>query len=226
VEEVVRGVALACRENGCVLLGGETAQMPEFYGEGEYDLAGFIVGLVARDRILDGSRVRPGDALIALPSSGLHTNGYTLARKIVLERAGLALDAPFPGLDETVGEALLRIHRSYLPVLRDELERESVRALAHITGGGIPGNLPRSLPSGLGAVIRSDSWEIPPLFRALERLGGVDRAEMYRVFNMGVGVVAAVAAEDADPVVARLQGAGEPAWIAGEVVAEKGVRFA
>lgn len=226
VEEIVRGVALACRENRCALLGGETAQMPGFYRDGEYDLAGFIVGLVGREKLLDGSRVREGDALVALSSSGLHTNGYTLARKIVFERAGLGVDDPFPGLDESVGEALLRVHRSYLPVLRGELERGTVRGLAHVTGGGIPGNLPRSLPRGLGAVVETGSWEIPPLFRALESLGGVSRDEMFRVFNVGVGMLAAVAAADADGVVGRLRAAGEPAWLAGEVVAGEGVRLA
>jgi phosphoribosylformylglycinamidine cyclo-ligase len=243
VEEVVRGVAEACRENQCALLGGETAQMPDFYGPGEYDLAGFIVGVVSRDRILDGSRVREGDVLLGLPSSGLHTNGYTLARKIVFERAGLGVDDPMPGLEasgagtgdgpgaardpgsESVGQALLRVHRTYLPVLAEELERGTIRALAHITGGGIPGNLPRSLPEGLGAEIRRDSWEIPSLFRSLAELGNVDEDEMFRVFNMGVGMIVAVALEQADPVLERLRGRGEGAWQLGRVVAGEGVSF-
>jgi phosphoribosylformylglycinamidine cyclo-ligase len=241
VEEVVRGVAEACRENRCALLGGETAQMPDFYGPGEYDLAGFIVGVVSRDRILDGSRVREGDVLLGLPSSGLHTNGYTLARKILFERAGLGVDDPIPGLEvsgggdgpgaagdpglESAGQALLRVHRTYLPVLEEELERDTIRALAHITGGGIPGNLPRSLPEGLGAEIRRDSWEIPSLFRSLAELGNVDEAEMFRVFNMGVGMIVAVALDQADPVLERLRGRGERAWELGRVVAGKGVSF-
>ncbi len=225
VEEVVRGVALACRENGCALLGGETAQMPDFYGPGEYDLAGFIVGIVPRGQLLDGSRIRAGDALVALPSSGLHTNGYTLARKIVFDRAGLEVHDPFPHLGESVAEALLRIHRSYLPVLRNELTLPALTGLAHITGGGIPGNLPRILPDGLGAVVRRDSWEVPPLFRALAELGRVEEGEMYRVFNMGVGMLVAVHGSEADALVARLRALGEAAWIAGEVVEGAGVRL-
>jgi phosphoribosylformylglycinamidine cyclo-ligase len=225
VEEVVRGVALACRENGCALLGGETAQMPDFYGPGEYDLAGFIVGIVPRGDLLDGSRIRAGDALVALPSSGLHTNGYTLARKIVFDRAGLGVDDPYPGLGESVAEALLRIHRSYLPVLRDELTLPALTGLAHITGGGIPGNLPRILPEGLGAMVRRDSWEVPPLFRTLAELGRVEEGEMFRVFNMGVGMLVAVHASEADAMVERLRAGGEAAWIAGEVVEGAGVRL-
>jgi phosphoribosylformylglycinamidine cyclo-ligase len=225
VEEVVRGVALACRENGCALLGGETAQMPDFYGPGEYDLAGFIVGIVPRVQLLDGSRIRAGDALVALPSSGLHTNGYTLARKIVFDRAGLGVDDPYPGLGESVAEALLRIHRSYLPVLRDELTLPGLTGLAHITGGGIPGNLPRILPEGLGAVVRRDSWEVPPLFRTLAELGRVEEGEMFRVFNMGVGMLVAVHGSEADALVERLRSGGEAAWIAGEVVEGAGVRL-
>jgi phosphoribosylformylglycinamidine cyclo-ligase len=236
VEEVVRGVAEACRENRCALLGGETAQMPDFYGPGEYDLAGFIVGVVSRDRILDGSRVRDGDLLLGLPSSGLHTNGYTLARKIVFDRAGLGVDDPMPGLDgggagagsrpETTGQALLRVHRTYLPVLDEELERDTIRALAHITGGGIPGNLPRSLPAGLGAEVHRDSWEVPPLFRSLAELGNVDEDEMFRVFNMGVGMIVVVAPDQADAVLDRLRGRREGAWKLGRVIPGAGVSFA
>ncbi|MSR22538.1 MAG: phosphoribosylformylglycinamidine cyclo-ligase [Gemmatimonadetes bacterium] len=225
VHSVVRGVAEGCRENGCVLLGGETAQMPEFYPAGEYDLAGFVVGIVPRDRILDGSAVRAGDVLLGLPSSGLHTNGYTLARKIVFDASGLGVDDPFPGLGATVGSALLRVHRSYLHVLLGELERGSIRAMAHITGGGLPGNLPRSLPTGLGAEIRASSWTVPPLFRALQELGSVRDDEMFRVFNMGVGMVVVVPCAEADLVLARLRGSGEDAWVLGSVVEESGVHF-
>lgn len=225
VQEVVRGVAEGCRRNGCVLLGGETAQMSDFYAEGEYDLAGFIVGVVAKSRIIDGRSISPGDRLIALPSSGLHTNGYTLARKILLDAAGLSVHDTLPGLDETVGEALLRVHRSYLPALRGELESGTIRGLAHITGGGIPGNLPRTLPEGTGAEILKESWEVPALFRTMQELGGVDEDEMFRVFNMGVGMIAVVAPSDADDVLQRLQSAGEPAWILGQVTGEPGVHF-
>ncbi len=227
VNDVVRGIALACRENGCALVGGETAQMPDFYDEGEYDLAGFIVGIVSRDAILDGSKVRTGDRILALPSSGLHTNGYTLARKILFDRAGLGIDDPYPGLgDETVAQALLRVHRSYLPQLRPHLEGGRIRAMAHITGGGIPGNLPRSLPEGLGAEIRTASWEVPALFRTLSELGGVEEGEMYRVFNMGVGMLVVVAPDDAEGMLSALQQAGEDAWEAGVVVEGGGVRLA
>jgi phosphoribosylformylglycinamidine cyclo-ligase len=227
VNDVVRGVALACRDNGCALVGGETAQMPDFYDDGEYDLAGFIVGIVSKGAILDGSRVRAGDRILALPSSGLHTNGYTLARKIVFERAGLGIGDPFPGLDgETVAEALLRVHRSYLPQLRPHLAAGTIRAMAHITGGGIPGNLPRSLPPGLGAEIRTSSWEVPPIFRSLAEMGGVDTAEMYRVFNMGVGMLVVVAPGDAEAMLSALREAGEDAWEAGEVVEGEGVHLA
>lgn len=225
-EDVVRGVAEGCRENKCALLGGETAQMPGFYAEGEYDLAGFIVGIVGRARILDGSAARAGDALVALASSGLHTNGYTLARSILFDRAGLGVDDVLPGVGETVGEALLRVHTSYLSVIGDELRRDTLRALAHITGGGIPGNLPRALPEGLGAVIDTGSWQVPPLFGALQDLGGVERAEMFRVFNMGVGMLAALPPEEADAAVARFRAAGHGAWIAGEVVEGSEVRLA
>ncbi|MBW3535995.1 MAG: phosphoribosylformylglycinamidine cyclo-ligase [Gemmatimonadetes bacterium] len=226
VEAVVSGVAVACRENRCALLGGETAQMPDFYAAGEYDLAGFVVGLVARDRVLDGGAVRPGDQLVGLPSSGLHTNGYTLARKIVFERMDLGVDDTLPGTGATVADALLAVHRSYLDVLWPVLEAGRAHALAHVTGGGIPGNLPRVLGEGLGAVIRRDSWEPPGLFRALQEAGGVARGEMDRVFNMGVGMIVVVPADDADALVDDLRGRGEPAWRLGEVVEGAGVRYA
>lgn len=225
VTEVVKGVALACLENGCALLGGETAEMPDFYGAGEYDLAGFIVGGVERSRILDGSQVKAGDTLIALASSGLHTNGYSLARKIVFEAMGLEVGDLLPGLDQTVGEALLAIHKSYLPFLRALLAEGRVRGMAHITGGGITGNLPRTLPDGLGARISRDSWEIPPLFRALQEGGGVADDEMFRVFNMGVGMIVIVREEDGQGVADELAAAGETSWILGQVVEGKGVEL-
>jgi phosphoribosylformylglycinamidine cyclo-ligase len=225
VEEVVRGIAEACRENGCALLGGETAQMPDFYGEGEYDLAGFIVGIVSRRELLDGSRVQEGDALIGLPSSGLHTNGYTLARRIVFDGAGLGVEDAIPGLGEPVGTALLRVHRSYFPALAPELERGRIRAMAHITGGGLPGNLPRVLPRGLSARIDRASWRVPDLFTALQRLGSVAEEEMFRVFNMGVGMVLVVSPAEAPAVVQSLRDRGEGAWIVGEVGRGEGVTF-
>ena len=225
VRQVVEGVAKACQKNGCALLGGETAQMSDFYGEGEYDLAGFIVGIVARSEILDGASAQPGDALIALPSNGLHTNGYSLARRMLFEVGGLGIHDEIPGVDETVASALLKIHRSYLSAIQPELQRGSLVALAHITGGGMPGNLPRSLPDGMGAKIWMESWEVPPIFRALQEIGSVEEAEMHRVFNMGVGMVAVAPRKDASAVVARLQDSGEGVWILGEVTEQAGVRF-
>ncbi|MDT8340422.1 MAG: phosphoribosylformylglycinamidine cyclo-ligase [Longimicrobiales bacterium] len=225
VTEVVAGVAEACRRNGCALLGGETAQMPDFYADGEYDLAGFIVGVVGRDRLLDGSRVAAGDVLLGLPSSGLHTNGYTLARKIVFDQMGLRVDDEMPELGRPVADVLLAVHRSYLGPLLPLLDAGRLHGLAHVTGGGIPGNLPRILPAGLGAVVDRGSWTVPPLFRLLQRAGGVERDEMYRVFNMGVGMIAVVAAADADTVMADLREAGEAVWVLGEVEAGSGVRY-
>jgi phosphoribosylformylglycinamidine cyclo-ligase len=218
VEELVAGVARGCRANGCALLGGETAEMPDVYTAGEYDLAGTIVGVVEEDRVLDGRAIQPGDAIVALGSDGLHTNGYSLARRIVFERMRLSVDDAFPGEDASVADVLLRVHRSYLRLLTPLLERGVPRGLAHITGGGLTDNLPRILPDGVAARIDTASWEVPNLFRVLEREGGVERAEMFRAFNMGVGMVAVVAAGDADGVVGELRAAGESAWIAGEIV--------
>ena len=222
VEAVVGGVARACRENACALLGGETAEMPGFYAAGEYDLAGFVVGVVERERILDGSSVRAGDRLIALPSSGLHTNGFTLARSIVFERMRLGVDDPFPGESASVGEVLLRVHRSYLGDLRPLLKRGWVRALAHVTGGGIEGNLPRALPAGLGARVDLASWTPPGVFRQLGRAGGVAGGEMLRVFNMGVGMIAVVPPQ---LEIRALDALGEGAWRLGEVVEGEGVEL-
>jgi phosphoribosylformylglycinamidine cyclo-ligase len=226
VTEVVSGVACGCRDNACVLLGGETAQMPDFYRPGEYDLAGFIVGVVARGRILDGSAVRAGDRLIALGSTGLHTNGYTLARRIVFDRLGLGPHDPFPGTGLSVADELLAPHRSYLKPLLPQLDAGRVHALAHITGGGIPGNLPRVLPDGLGALIDRSSWAPPAVFTELQRAGDVAPDEMDRVFNLGVGMVAVVAPGDADAVLAGVRAAGETAWLLGEVERGSGVRYA
>jgi len=225
VTQVVSGVAIACKENGCALVGGETAQMPDFYAAGEYDLAGFIVGVVERERILDGSQVRDGDVLLGLASSGLHTNGYTLARRIVSEVLGLRAHDPFPHTGRTVADELLAVHRSYLPVLWPLLEAGSIRALAHITGGGIPGNLPRVLPPGLGAVVDRGAWEVPTVFSVLQDAGRVDRFEMDRVFNMGVGMVAVAGPEDAEGVAAAVRRTGVTVWTLGRVEAGHGVRY-
>jgi len=189
--EVLSGFARACRENGCALLGGETAEMPGVYAPGEFDLAGTIVGRVRPEHVIDGSAIRPGDRIWGLPSTGLHTNGYSLARKVLLDKAGLALDAEPEGLGCSVADALLAVHKSYLDDLRDVWKthgRESVHGLAHITGGGFYDNVPRVIPEGVCAVIDTTAWEVPPLFRLIGALGGVETAEMYRVFNMGMGL--------------------------------------
>ena len=225
ITTVVSGVAQACKENGCALLGGETAQMPDFYAPDEYDLAGFIVGIVERDRVLDGSRVRAGDVLIGLESSGLHTNGYTLARRIVFDAMGLTVADPFPGSNRSVGDVLLDVHKSYLNDIRPSLEAGTVRGMAHITGGGITGNLPRTLGSELGAVIDLESWEVPDVFQVMAEAGRVERDEMMRVFNMGVGMIVVTSPEHADGVLETLTQHGTRAWVMGEVEAGEGVRW-
>jgi phosphoribosylformylglycinamidine cyclo-ligase len=216
VEAVVRGVAAGCRENGCSLVGGETAEMPGIYTPPDYDLAGFIVGAVEEDRILGADRVEEGDVIIGLASSGLHTNGYSLARHIVAERMQLGVGDPFPGENATVGEALLRIHRSYLPFLRPILGK--IHGMAHITGGGLPGNVNRVLPDMLDAAIDGASWPVPNLFLQLERAGQVSRSEMYRTFNMGVGMVVITDEAGAAAVQASAASANVDAWRLGRTV--------
>jgi phosphoribosylformylglycinamidine cyclo-ligase len=207
--QVVEGVSAACLENGCALIGGETAEMPGFYAEGEYDIAGFIVGVVEKDRLITGAAIRPGDALLGLRSTGLHTNGYSLARAIVFEHLGLTPDAVVDELGCTIGDELLRVHRSYLPVIRPLLDAGLVKGLAHITGGGITENLPRILPPGTSARIDKAAWTPNAVFRYLQRVGKVPENDMYRTFNMGIGMIVASAADDADRVTAMLQSAGE-----------------
>jgi phosphoribosylformylglycinamidine cyclo-ligase len=209
-EQVLAGVARACRENGCALIGGETAEMPGFYSDGEYDIAGFIVGIVEQAKLIDGRTVEPGDVLIALPSAGLHTNGYSLARRVLFEAVGWTHDTVVEELGTTIGEALLAPHRSYLPFVRPLLDRGVVKGLAHITGGGITENLPRTLPEGCAAEIDLNTWIVPPLFRLLQQHGAIAREEMFRAFNMGVGLVLVCAAGDADRVLDLLATAGEP----------------
>jgi phosphoribosylformylglycinamidine cyclo-ligase len=217
-EQVVAGVARACRENGCALLGGETAEMPGFYADGEYDLAGFIVGMVSRGSVVDGSRIENGDVLIGLPSSGLHTNGYSLARRIAFEVQNLQVDGFVAELGDTIGQVLLRTHRSYLRVVEPLLGDGRIKGMAHITGGGITENLPRILPTGLGFHLDRASWTVPPIFDWLQRAGKIADAEMFRAFNMGVGMILVVAPADAGDTVGRLQAAGERAWVLGGVV--------
>ncbi len=219
--ELVAGVAAGCRENGCALLGGETAEMPGFYRPGDYELAGFIVGMVDRPRMLDGSRVQAGDVLIGLPSAGLHTNGYSLARHILFERLGLELGDRIPGAEEdrTVGEFLLAPHLSYLDALRPLLGHPSLHGLAHITGGGLTDNLPRMLPPGNRAVVRLGSWQVPEPFRLLERHGEVEPTEMLRVFNLGIGLVAMVDPAGRDEVLASLRRGSQEPVVLGRVEA-------
>ena len=191
-QQLLRGLSRGCRSAGCALLGGETAQMPGMYRKGEYDLAGCIVGVVDRAKIIDGKNIQPGDVVLGLPSNGLHTNGYSLARKILFERMRLKPSSPLPGSTITVGEDLLRVHKNYQPVL-SKLTAGVVKGLAHITGGGLIDNLPRILPSNCDAVIETKSWRVPGIFQILQKNGNVDAEEMYQVFNMGIGMVAIVA---------------------------------
>ncbi len=225
VEAIVRGVARGCSELGCPLLGGETAEMPGTYAEDDYDLAGFIVGVVERERALTGAAVRAGDHLLALPSTGLHTNGYSLARKVLFETMGLGARERVPELGGSVGDALLAPHKSYLSALEPLLERGRLRAMAHITGGGLPGNLPRVLPPGLGARVRKGSWPVPALFRMIQKGGQVPEPEMFRAFNMGIGMVLVVAPEHLHEVEHSLERRGENTHLIGAVAEGQGVVF-
>jgi phosphoribosylformylglycinamidine cyclo-ligase len=206
--QIVKGLADGCRQNGCALLGGETAEMPGFYADGEYDVAGFIVGLVDRAHVIDGSRIAAGDVLIGVPSSGLHTNGYSLARSIAFDRLELGVDDHVGELGTTVGAALLAPHRSYLPLVRPLLRDGTIKGMAHITGGGITDNLPRVLPDGTEAVVDLGAWEVPAIFRWLASAGSVPQADMLRTFNMGIGLVIVAAASDQDRILRALD---EPA---------------
>ncbi|HMC53831.1 MAG TPA: phosphoribosylformylglycinamidine cyclo-ligase [Gemmatimonadaceae bacterium] len=222
LEQVVTGITTGCRENGCVLSGGETAELPGVYTPPDYDLAGFIVGYVEESAVLGPDRVQEGDVLVGLESSGLHTNGYSLARRIVAERMRLSVQSgdQFPGESATVAEVLLRVHRSYLKALRPVLSR--VHAMAHITGGGLPGNLNRALPRHLDAAVETSSWKVPNLFAQLQRAGQVPSDEMFRAFNMGVGMVVITSSPDADAVKRSAADAGVPAWTLGRVVRGSG----
>jgi phosphoribosylformylglycinamidine cyclo-ligase len=226
-EQVISGVARACRENGCALIGGETAEMPGFYRDGEYDIAGFIVGVVDRPRIIDGGSIAPGDVLIGVPSAGLHTNGYSLARRVFFEVAGWKPNTYVGELGKSAGDALMAPHRSYLPLVRGVIERRWAKGIAHITGGGITENLPRILPEGCAAEIDTHAWQVPPIFRVLQARGSIETAEMFRTFNMGIGLIVACAARDADRVLNTVATGGEPhARRIGAVVAgERSVRY-
>jgi phosphoribosylformylglycinamidine cyclo-ligase len=227
VAGLISGCAAACKDNGLALLGGETAEMPGLYADGDFDLVGFIVGAVRRDLVLDGSRVAPGQVLLGLPSAGLHTNGYSLARKVIFERLGLDVgDTPEALGGATVGEALLAPHRSYLELLWPLLQDQRLAAMAHITGGGLLDNLPRVL-AGNDALIEPDSWPVPGLFQMLVEGAGIDRDEAHRAFNMGIGMVLLVERDQEAAVRAHLKAAGEPCFPIGEVVSGEGrVRWA
>jgi len=222
IADVVKGLSKACRENNCALIGGETAEMPGFYSDNEYDLAGFIVGVVERSKIIDGSKINPGDQLIGLASTGLHTNGFSLARKLFFDKLKLSHDSQVAELGCTVSEALLKVHRSYLKPIQAIRRKISITGLAHITGGGIPGNLVRILPTGCRAVIRVGSWKVPPIFTFMQTQGKISAAEMYNAFNMGIGMIVVVHAADAPRVIDQCKRLRVKASIIGEI--EKGRR--
>ncbi len=215
---VLKGIAQGCKLAGCALIGGETAEHPGCFLEGEYDLAGFTVGVVEEDEIIDGRNIKPGDVVLGLSSSGLHSNGYSLVRHICFDRAGLTLKSRPPELDGSLGEELLRPTRIYVRSVRSILGTGWIKGMAHITGGGITGNLPRALPPGCGAEIRIGSWPVPPVFSMLQRLGEVDRNEMFRTFNMGIGLAMIVAPENVDGVRRLLRRQREHVYVIGEVV--------
>lgn len=217
-EKVVAGLADACRANGCALIGGETAEMPGFYAEGEYDIAGFIVGVVEREKLLTGEQVEIGDVLIGLPSAGLHTNGYSLARKLFFEVARYTPESFVSEIRNKAGAELMRTHKSYWPVVRRLIDADAVSALAHITGGGITGNVPRVLPKGRAALIELGSWPVLPVFTHLQKLGNVDQDEMMRTFNMGIGMVLVVPAKKFKRVQTILERAGEKGYTIGRIV--------
>jgi len=219
-EAIVGGIAAACRENGCALLGGETAEMPGFYHEGEYDVAGFIVGVVDRQRLIHGRTIAVGDVLVGVPSSGLHTNGYSLARTVIFEHLRLGVDSYVPELSRTVGDALLEPHRSYLPFVHPLLEAGRIKGMAHITGGGITDNLPRVLPHGTAAVVDTSAWEVPPIFQWLRRSGSIPQDDMMRTFNMGIGLIIVTSRHDAEPLIGELAArGGRGAKVIGQIVA-------
>jgi len=217
-EKIVSGLADACRSNGCALIGGETAQMPGFYSDGEYDLAGFIVGVVEREKIITGAKIQIGDVLIGLPSTGLHTNGYSLARKLFFEVAGYKAELYVNALKEKAGAALMKTHRSYLNVIKKLTASDYVSGMAHITGGGITENLPRILPKNISAVIELGSWPVLPIFEHLRELGDVSQDEMLRTFNLGVGLIAVVPAEKFKRTKSMLERANEKFYVIGRTV--------
>ncbi len=217
-EKVVEGIADACRHNGCALIGGETAEMPGFYPKGEYDLAGFIVGIVDRSKIITGDQVEVGDVLVGLPSTGLHTNGYSLARKLFFEVAKYSPDSYVNEIRNKAGNELMRPHKSYWPILRRLIDAGLVHAMAHITGGGITDNLPRVLPKGTGAVVEMGTWPIPPVFSHLQQIGNVPQDDLMRTLNMGIGMVLVVPAKKFKRVQSLIERTGEKSYLIGRIV--------
>jgi phosphoribosylformylglycinamidine cyclo-ligase len=224
---VVKGIADGCRQAGCALIGGETAEMPSFYAADEYDLAGFAVGVVEKNKIIDGSRIKPGDQLVGLASSGLHSNGYSLVRKVLFEKAGYGVADILSELGgPTLGEVLLAPTRIYARTVLALMKDFDIRGMAHITGGGITENTPRMLPKGAQALIRKKTWNVPPIFKLLQKKAGVDDAEMYRAFNMGLGMVLAVPKNQLDKVIKKAEKLGQQAFPVGEVIKGKpGVKY-
>lgn len=217
-EAVVRGITEGCREAGCALIGGETAEMPSFYADGEYDLAGFAVGVVDRPKIIDGRGIVPGDVLVGLASTGLHSNGYSLVRRVLFEEAGLKVDSRLPELDRPLGEVLLTPTRIYAKQILALAAEQPIKGIAHITGGGMTENIPRILPGGCRARIRRGTWPVPPIFSVLRSLGRVAEDELYRVFNMGIGLVLVISPEHADPLIARAAQRGDRGYRIGDIV--------
>ena len=225
-EKVVAGIADACKQNGCALIGGETAEMPGFYPDGEYDLAGFIVGVANRDKLITGKAVQAGDVLIGLPSTGLHTNGYSLARKLFFSVAHYTPDSYVNEIKGKVGTELMKTHKSYWPIMRRMIEADAVSAMAHITGGGITENVPRVLPKGVGAIVEINSWPVPLIFEHLQKIGNVPRDEMLRTFNMGIGMVLVVPAKKFKKVQVILERCSEKGYTIGRIVkGEKRVTY-
>src|SRR5437762_5206449 len=217
VASIVEGIANGCSENGCVLLGGETAEMPGFYPKGEYDVAGFIVGVVDREKTIDGRAIAPGDTVLALPSLGLHTNGYSLARKLFFEVAGLTPDTYVGALNETIGNVLLRSHASYLRPLEGLLDNGVIKGLAHITGGGLTENIPRILPTGTSVEIKQGAWPVLPIFQVMQQMGSIADAEMYRTFNMGIGMIIICAETNASKIADHVQSCDAACYQVGQV---------
>jgi phosphoribosylformylglycinamidine cyclo-ligase len=221
-QAVVSGVAEGCRQAGCALIGGETAEMPSFYPEGEYDLAGFAVGAVDRPKLIDGRHILPGDAVIGLASSGLHSNGYSLARRVLFEQAKLTVASRLAELDGSIGEVLLTPTRIYAKQILALVEQCSIKGIAHITGGGITENLPRVFPKGVRARITRTAWSVPPVFEVISRLGRIEREEMYRVFNMGIGLILVVTPDSVSGVLTRAAALGDRGWRIGEIIPSTG----